>query len=78
MSAQGDVSRDPAVHRIIAAQRKVADDAVKEHDEFVNACLEIIPPSYDGDEAGEAIVLRFLKDMSDLAGILARLTSDYR
>jgi len=78
MSAQGDISRDPAVHRVIAAQRQVADDAVREHDEFVNECLEIIPPSYDGDEAGEAIVLRFLKDMSELAGILARLTSDHR
>jgi len=78
MSAQGDVSRDPAVHHVIAAQRKVADDAVREHDEFVSSCLDIIPSGYDSDEAGEAIVLRFLRDMSELAELLARLTSDYR
>ena len=50
----------------------------QEHEEFVNECCSLIPESYDGDEAPEAIVLRFLKDMSDLGGILARLTSSYR
>lgn len=48
------------------------------HKEFINQCLEILPPSYDADEAGEAIILTFLKDMTDIARVIAKLTSDYR
>lgn len=48
------------------------------HDDFVVECTELIPEGYDGDEAAEAIILRYLKDMSDLGGIIARLTSAYR
>jgi hypothetical protein len=50
----------------------------KDHDEFVVACTELIPEGYDGDEAAEAIILRYLKDMDSLAGTIARLTSAYR
>jgi hypothetical protein len=50
----------------------------KAHEDFINECLELIPPSYDADEGQESIVLRFLKDMAEVGRILAKLTSDYR
>lgn len=53
-------------------------EEAKFHEEFVNECTGLIPEGYDGDEAPEAIILRYLKDMDALGGILARLTSSYR
>jgi hypothetical protein len=50
----------------------------KEHDDFINEATGMLPPSYDGDEAPEAIILGFLKDMQKLAQIIAKLTADYR
>jgi hypothetical protein len=50
----------------------------KLYEDFVIQCTELIPPSYDGDEAAEAIIIRFLTDMQSLAQVIAKLTSDYR
>jgi predicted nucleic acid-binding Zn-ribbon protein len=50
----------------------------KQHEEFIEEVSELLPPSYDADEAVEAIILRFLKDMQNLAQIIAKLTADYR
>lgn len=50
----------------------------QEYDDFIVKCTELIPPSYDGDDSAESIILRYLRDMADLGGIVARLTSDYR
>lgn len=49
-----------------------------EYEQFVNECTELIPEGYDGDESPEAILLRYLRDMSELGRILAQLTSAYR
>jgi hypothetical protein len=57
--------------------RQLKEEA-KLHEEFVVKCTELIPEGYDGDEAAEAIVLRYLKDIETLAGIIARVTSAYR
>jgi len=48
------------------------------HEQFVVDCTELLPPSYDADEAPESIILRFLKDMSEVGRIIAKLTADYR
>jgi len=50
----------------------------KHHDDFITEACEQLPPSYDVDEAVEAIILKFLKDMQSLAQIIAKLTADYR
>ena len=50
----------------------------KEHDDFITEIAEMLPPSYDADEAIEAIVISFLKDMQLLGQVIAKLTSDYR
>jgi len=52
--------------------------AREEHDKFVNECLERIPESYDCDDAGEAIILKFIGDMDTLGGLIAKLTSGFR
>jgi len=48
------------------------------HDDFMVKVGELIPEGYDGDESIEAILMRYLKDMEQLAGIIARLTSAFR
>src|SRR6201987_3399520 len=57
--------------------RQLKEEA-KLYDEFLVKCTELIPEGYDGDEAAEAIVLRYLRDIGTLAGIIARITSAYR
>jgi hypothetical protein len=62
------------------ARRTISElrDEVKYHDDFVVACTELVPEGYDSDESAESIILRYLKDMDTMAGIIARLTSAYR
>lgn len=50
----------------------------KEHEDFITKVSELLPPSYDADEAVEAIILRFVKDMQSLGQVIAKLTADYR
>jgi predicted nucleic acid-binding Zn-ribbon protein len=50
----------------------------KQHDDFVNEVGSLLPPSYDADEAIEAIIISFVKDMSEVGRIVAKLTADYR
>jgi len=52
--------------------------AKEEHDNFIEEVGALLPPSYDGDEAMEAIILGFLRDMQKLGQIIAKLTADYR
>ena len=54
------------------------EEEVRLHEEFLVSCTELVPEGYDGDDSAEAIVLRYLKDMDKLGGIIARLTSAYR
>ena len=61
-------------NRTIAALRE--DNEL--HEDFVVKCTELLPPSYDADEAAEAIILHFLKDMQEIGRIVAKLTADYR
>ena len=49
-----------------------------EHEHFIEEVGELLPPSYDADEAVESIIIRFLTDMQSLASIIAKLTADYR
>jgi hypothetical protein len=53
-------------------------EEAKLHEDFIEACTELIPEGYDSDESPESIILHFLRDMDKLAGIIARLTSAYR
>jgi hypothetical protein len=50
----------------------------KQHEDFINIVLGLLPPSYDADDSPEGIITTFLKDMSDLGSTLAKLTADYR
>ncbi|HWI69416.1 MAG TPA: hypothetical protein VNS88_13765 [Nitrospiraceae bacterium] len=50
----------------------------KEHEDFINEIGALLPPSYDSDDAMEAIVIRYLGDINSLGAIIARLTADYR
>lgn len=50
----------------------------KDHEDFIEEVSALLPPSYDSEEAVEAIILQFLKDMQSLAQIIAKLTADYR
>ncbi len=50
----------------------------KQHEDFMEEVGSMLPPSYDADEAIEAIVLSFIKDMSEVGRIVAKLTADYR
>lgn len=50
----------------------------KQLKDFVDEVTGLLPPSYDGDEAAEAIILQFLQDMQSIASIIAKLTADYR
>ena len=52
--------------------------AITAHEAFVEEIGKLLPPSYDSDDAMEAIVLYFLTDMQKLAQIIAKLTADYR
>lgn len=61
--------------------RSVRVDQVPEAEEYeslINEYTALIPEGYDGDEAPEAIITKYLKDMDALGGIIARLTSAYR
>lgn len=60
----------------MAASEKCDHEAA--HDAFVNHVLERVPPSYDGDEAAEVIILQYLDDMQKVAQVIARITADYR
>lgn len=53
-------------------------DDNKQHEEFLQEVSSLLPPSYDADEAVEAIIITFVKDMTELGRISAKLTSDYR
>jgi hypothetical protein len=66
--------------RILSLEREVRSlkEEAKLYDEFVVKCTELIPEGYDGDEAAEAIVLRYLGEMGSLGRILAQMTSGYR
>jgi len=57
---------------------KYVREVNKQLNDFINEATGLLPPSYDMDEAPEAIIIRFLKDTSDLGRIIAKLTSDYR
>jgi hypothetical protein len=61
-----------------AEMADILSELVKEQQEFIEECSKYIPESYDDDAAVESIVIRFLKDMEHMAGIIARLTSSYR
>lgn len=50
----------------------------KEHEDFINEVGSLLPPSYDSDEAIEAIIIRYLGDVNSLGAVIARLTADYR
>jgi hypothetical protein len=50
----------------------------KQLKDFVDEITGLLPPSYDADEAMEAIIIRYLGDMNSLGSIIARLTADYR
>lgn len=54
------------------------DQIPEDYEDLINEYTGLIPEGYDGDEAPEAIILRYLKDMDALGGIIARLTSAYR
>jgi len=62
----------------IAQLREALKEARKEHEEFIEECSSLIPESYDGDEAVEAIITRYLRDVNTFAGLIARLTASYR
>lgn len=49
-----------------------------EYEEFIIQCTELIPESYDGDESAESIIIRYLKDMEQMGGIMARMVAPYR
>jgi len=53
-------------------------EAGKEHEDFIEECSALIPESYDGDEAVEAIILNYLRDVNTFAGLISRLTASYR
>jgi Tfp pilus assembly protein PilN len=50
----------------------------KQHDDLMEEISALLPPSYDADEAIESIVVSFIKDMSEVGRIVAKLTADYR
>ncbi len=50
----------------------------EDHEKFIEELSVFVPDSYDGDEAAEALILRWAKDVDTLAGIVSRLTSSYR
>jgi len=50
----------------------------KQLKDFTDEITGLLPPSYDGDEAAEALILKFLQDMQSIASIIAKLTADYR
>lgn len=50
----------------------------QEHDDFIEECCKYIPESYDGDEAAEAIILRYLKDLQDFASVLVKVIDPWR
>ncbi|HWI70141.1 MAG TPA: hypothetical protein VNS88_17545 [Nitrospiraceae bacterium] len=50
----------------------------EDYESLINEYTALIPEGYDGDEAPEAIILKYLQDIDRLGGILARLTSAYR
>ena len=50
----------------------------EEHDNFITEITELMPPSYDADEAVEAVILKFMKDISEVGRVIAKLTADYR
>jgi hypothetical protein len=50
----------------------------KQFNDFFNEMTGLLPPSYDDDDFPEGIIIHFLKDMSDLGQIIAKLTADYR
>jgi len=54
------------------------EELTKAHEDFMEECGKYIPESYDGDESMESILIRYLKDVESLSGIIARLTSSYR
>jgi hypothetical protein len=53
-------------------------EEIKLNEDFIVSCTELIPEGYDGDDSAESIILRYLKDMDQFGGIIARLTSAYR
>lgn len=57
---------------------EILKEDLEEHDKFVVECSELVPEGYDGDESAESIVLKYLREMDALGGIIARLTSAYR
>lgn len=46
------------------------------HTEFVNECLDLIPETYDSDEAGDAIILTYLRDVDTIMGLLNKLLNN--
>jgi hypothetical protein len=59
-------------------QNRQLREEAKQYEEFVIGCTELIPEGFDDDAAAEAVILNYLKELSDFAGIIARLTSAYR
>jgi len=77
----GDLRRMELAEREIARLQdengKLKEEA-KLYEEFIQDLSVYIPDSYDGDDAAEAIILKWAKDVDTLAGIVSRLTSSYR
>jgi chromosome segregation ATPase len=50
----------------------------KQHEDFLSEVGSLLPPSYDADDSMESIITKFVKDMSEVGRIIAKLTADYR
>jgi predicted nucleic acid-binding Zn-ribbon protein len=51
---------------------------LKQHKGWIDEVTGLLPPSYDGDEAPEALIIHFLEDMQKVSQVIAKLTADYR
>jgi len=51
---------------------------VQSYKDWIDTAVGMLPPSYDADDSPEGIITSFLSDMQTVAGIIAKLTADYR
>jgi len=68
---------EEAIARLRDENQKLKEEA-KLYEEFIQDLSVYVPEAYDGDEAAEALILKWAKDVDTLAGIVSRLTSSYR
>jgi len=73
-----DKARIAELEQSLSAAQERLREAGKEHEDFIEECSALIPESYDGDEAVEAIILNYLRDVNTFAGLITRLTASYR